>query len=67
MKRQYFYVIYNLDDFPCYLCDDDLSLCYLTGIRKRDLNYFYNRRLLPYICATIDNRTYKVYRFLKEM
>lgn len=67
MKRQYFYVIYNLDDFPCYLCDDDLSLCDLTGIRKRDLNYFYNRILLPYICATIDNRTYKVYRFLKEM
>ena len=67
LKKQYFYVIYNLNDFPCYYCDDDISLCNLTGLRKKSLNYLYNRRLLPFICTTIDNKMYKVYRFLKEM
>lgn len=66
-KRRYFYVIYDLKDMPCYICDDDLSLCDLTGLRKRDLNYFFNNRLLPFIGVRIDNHTYKVYRFLKEM
>lgn len=67
LKRHYYYVIYDLEDNLKYYCDNSIELCNFTGIRHEDLNYFYNKRNLPFICTYINNKMYKVYRFYEEM
>ncbi len=63
MEKNYFYVVYDLNDnIICYL-HNNIELCLFTGIRSRDLNYRFKISGKNYILTRVFNEELKVYRY----
>lgn len=69
MQNSYFYVIYDLYDDVKFLCNNDIEFISLTKLRIKDTNYKFKKNYRygkKYISVVIDDKFYKVYRYLKD-
>ncbi len=63
MEKNYFYVVYDLNDnIICYL-HNKIEFCLFTGIRSCDANYRFKISNTNYIVVRVFHKNLKVYRY----